>query len=206
MGAQTDAARADILAARAELDAEIIRLEAAARSAVDIPAKVRREPLKTAGLAAGAVFLVAGGPRRLFRRVKRAVVGPDEPLPKSLLPDEVEKALKKLGSDGDRVRGTLEREFADYLEEHREERQRRDPGAAVALLLTSMARPVAQQAAKRMAQQLFSPETESFQDAVKRIRERGTGAEPDRSATATLPTATSTPPAPAQGDRPNRTY
>jgi hypothetical protein len=190
VGTRTNTARADVLAARAELDAEIIRLEAAARSAVDIPAKVRREPVKTAGLAAGAVFLVAGGPQRLFRRVKRAVVGPDEPLPKSLLPDDVEKALKKLGTDGERVRGTLEREFADYLEEHREERQRRDPGAAIALLLASIARPVAQQAARRMAQQLFSPENASFQDAVQRIRERS---------------APSTPAAPSRADRSNRT-
>ncbi len=37
-------------------------------------------------------------------------------LPKSLLPDEVDKALRALGDDGTKVRGALERNFADYLE------------------------------------------------------------------------------------------
>ena len=42
MGTRTDAALAQVVAARAELDAELDRLEAAGRAAVDIPAKVRR--------------------------------------------------------------------------------------------------------------------------------------------------------------------
>ena len=117
MGARTDAARAQVVAARADLAEEVIRLEAAGRSAVDVPARIRRAPAKTAGLAAGAAFLIAGGPGRLFRRVKRAVVGPQQELPKSMLPKEVDQALRKLGPDGDKVRGTLEREFAKYLDE-----------------------------------------------------------------------------------------
>lgn len=107
MGARTDAARAEVVAARLGLRTEVDRLEASGRSAVDIPAKVRREPVKTAGLAAGAAFLVAGGPKRVLRGVRRAVLGPEPPLPKSMLPDEVEKTLRKMGSDGDRIRGTL---------------------------------------------------------------------------------------------------
>jgi hypothetical protein len=151
---------------------EIARLEAAGRSAVDIPAKVRRAPAKTAGVAAGAVFLLAGGPRRVLGRARRAVFGPDQELPKSMLPDEVEKTLRKMGSDGDKVRGTLEREFAKYLDEHRDEREKRDLGAVAAMLLSSIAKPATTQAGKRLAQQLFSPENASFRDAVQRIRER----------------------------------
>ena len=104
MGARTDAARADVVAARQDLDSELVVLEASARAAVDIPAKVRRNPVKTVGIAAGTGFVVLGGPRRLYRRAKRAVLGPPDPMPKSLLPEEIEKELRKLGSDGERVR------------------------------------------------------------------------------------------------------
>ncbi len=172
MGAQTDAARAGVVAARAELETEVQRLEAAARSAVDIPAKIRREPIKTAGLAAGVAFLVAGGPKRLFRRAKRAVVGPEADRPNSMLPEEVDKELRKLGSDGVRVRATLEKEFAKYLEEHREEREKRDLGAVAALLLATVAKPVTAQAVRRMAEQLFNPESTSFKEAVEKVRAR----------------------------------
>ncbi len=39
------------------------------------------------------------------------------PLPESMLPEEVERAVRALGSDGDRVRGALERSFAGYLDQ-----------------------------------------------------------------------------------------
>jgi len=172
VGARTDAARAEILAAREELEEEVIRLEAAGRSAVDVPAKMRENPVKTAGVAAGAAFLILGGPGRLFRRVKRAVVGPEKDLPKSILPEEVDKALRKLGDDGDKIRGTLEREFAHYLEEHKEERDNRNLGAVAAILLANVAKPLTAQAGRRLAQQLFSPEAGSFNEAVQRIRAR----------------------------------
>lgn len=183
MGAQTDAARAGVVAARAQLETEAERLEAAARSAVDIPAKIRREPIKTVGLAAGVAFLVVGGPRRLFRRAKRAIVGPEADRPKSMLPEEVDKELRKLGSDGERVRATLEREFAKYLDAHRAEREKRDLGAVAALILASVAKPITAQAVKRMSEQLLNPESTSFREAVEKVRARreagkGTAPEP----------------------------
>jgi cytidylate kinase len=172
VGARTDAARAQVVAARDDFADEVVRLEAAGRAAVDIPSKVKRAPAKTAGLAAGAAFLIAGGPKRLFRRAKRAVMGPEQELPPSMLPDEVDKALRKLGPDGDRVRGTLEREFAKYLDEHREERENRDLGAVAAILLANVAKPLTERAGRRLAQELFSPDRAGFQDAVARIRAR----------------------------------
>ena len=181
MGARTDAARAQVVAARGELAEEVIRLEAAGRSAVDVPAKIRRAPARTAGVAAGAAFLVLGGPKRLFRRVRRAVVGPERELPKSMLPKEVDQALRKLGPDGEKVRGTLEREFAKYLEEHKEERDNRDLGVVGALLLSNIAKPITERAGRRLAQELFSPDRASFQEAVERIRSRrdaGKGTDP----------------------------
>ncbi len=185
MGARTDAARAQVVAARNELGEEVTRLEAAGRSAVDVPARIRRAPARTAGIAAGAAFLIAGGPQRLFRRVKRAVVGPEQELPKSMLPEDVDKALRKMGSDGEKIRGTLEREFARYLDEHRQERENRDLGAVAAVLLANVAKPLTAQAGRRLARQLFSPDRASFQDAVDRIRaRRGAGKGPDAAAPA----------------------
>ncbi len=116
MGAATDAARQEALAARASLGEEVEQLKASARAAVDIKAKVRKSPAKAAGIAAGAAFVVAGGPKRVFRAVKRRVRGVPEPLPPSLLPDQVDKAVRALGDDGAKVRGALERGFADYLD------------------------------------------------------------------------------------------
>jgi hypothetical protein len=139
---------------------------------VDVPAKVRRNPVQTAGVAAGAAFFVLGGPGRLFRRVKRAVVGPEKELPNSILPEDVDKALRRMGEDGEKIRGTLEREFARYLEEHKEERDNRNLGAVAAVLLANIAKPLTAQAGRRLAQQLFSPEGGTFTEAVQRIRAR----------------------------------
>ena len=82
----------------------------------DVPAKVRANPAKAAGIAAGGAFLAVGGPKRLFRRAKAAITGKEEELPSELLPKDVEKALRKIGTDGSKVRGTLERDFAKYLD------------------------------------------------------------------------------------------
>lgn len=172
MGARTSAARAEVLAAREALSGEVERLEASGRAAVDIPAKVRRAPAQTAGLAAGAAFLVAGGPGRVFRRVKRAVVGPEEPLPKSMLPPEIDKRLRKMGGDGERVRGTIEREFAEYLKAHQGERDKRDIGAVLALLISGISRPLMQQASRRLAGRFFASDSDTFENAVTRIRAR----------------------------------
>lgn len=172
MGASTDAARAEVLAARDGLADEVARLEAAGRAAVDIPAKIRRDPVRTAGLAAGAAFLVVGGPKRLLRRVRRAVRGPAAEMPKSMLPKEVDRALRRLGPDGDAVRSTLEREFATYLDEHAPERRERDLGAVTAVLLSNLARPLTERAGRRLVEELFSPEGSSFGEAMERIRKR----------------------------------
>ena len=175
MGARTDAARAAVVAARTELAEEVARLEAAGRSAADVPSKVKRAPAQTAGVAAGAVFLLAGGPRRVLRGIRRAVKGPEADLPKSMLPKEVDKALKKLGDDGEKVRGTLEKEFAKYLEEHAEERRSRDLGAVAAILLANLAKPLTQRAGRQLVEQLFSPDAPSFQEQLRRVRARGAG-------------------------------
>jgi hypothetical protein len=179
VGAPTDAARTEVvaaldevLAARQGLEDEVVRLEASARAAVDIPARLRREPARVLGAAGGAAFLLLGGPKRLFRRARRAVLGPDADLPKSMLPDEVEKTLKKMGSDGDKVRGTLEKEFAKYLEKTAPERRDRDLAGVAAGILASLVKPASIRAGRQFAERLFDPDGPSFTEGLRRARTR----------------------------------
>jgi hypothetical protein len=180
MGARTDAARSEVLAARAGLDEELVRLEAAGRAAVDIPARLRREPAKVLGAAGGAAFLLLGGPKRAFQGARRAIFGKGADIPKSMLPPEVEKTLKKLGPDGEKVRGTLEREFASYLEEKAPQRRDRDLGATAAVLLGGAFKPVVERIGKQLAERALDPDGPSFAEGIRKARERartnGTGA------------------------------
>ena len=166
MAEGTDAARERVLAARAQLGDELEVLEASARAAVDIPAKIKRSPAKAAAVAGGAGFLVVGGPRRVVDGVKRAVRGPSKPLPKSMLPDEIEKTLRKLGTDGDAVRGTLERDFADYAKQAAKDRGR----GLKTLLLLSVARPVLTHGSKTAARWLFSSDEVGFGERLEQVR------------------------------------
>jgi len=180
VGEGTAAARAQVLAAREALDEELVRLEASARAAVDVPAKVRRNPVKAAGVAAGVGFMAVGGPRKLFRRAKRVVLGPEEPLPEQMLPDEIEKSLKRMGKDGVRVRGLLEREFADYLRTTEKARRDRSIPDAVTATLVVAARPFIIAAARRLAGQVFSPDAPTIQAQVDRIRARRSTSDAER--------------------------
>lgn len=142
------AALAEIRAARTGLDDEAARLKAAARSAVDVREKVRRNPGKTAGVVGGAAFVALGGPGRVVRGIRRRVFGAPAPLPPSLLPEQVEKAVRALGEDGVKVRGALERGFADYLAAAR----KKDRGVIRRALLAAglpIVRRVARDALKR---------------------------------------------------------
>jgi hypothetical protein len=163
----TDAARDRVLAARADLAEEFQVLEASGRAAVDIPAKVRRSPAKAAAVAGGLGFLALKGPQRVFGLGRRVVRGKDKPLPKTMLPEEIEKSLRKLGSDGDRVRGTLERDFAAYAAQ--KEKSRRGQRN---LLFLAVAQPILSRAARASADWLFSPDKGSFERRIAEMRAR----------------------------------
>jgi hypothetical protein len=165
-------AHAGVLAARADLEDQVDRLEAAGRAAVDVPAKVKANPAKAAGIAAGGAFLALGGPKRLFRRAKQAVTGKEAELPSELLPKDIEKALRKIGTDGSKVRGTLERDFAKYLDERAKSRKKEGLTAAVTAMLVAAARPVVIRGGKQVAERLLDPNGPSFQEQLERIRER----------------------------------
>ncbi|MCI0583278.1 MAG: hypothetical protein L0227_10395 [Chloroflexi bacterium] len=182
MGASPDAARAEVvvardevLAARVGLEDEVVRLEASARAAVDIPARLRREPVKVGGAAAGAAFLLLGGPKRILRGARRAIFGPDADLPKSMLPDEVEKTLRRMGSDGDRIRGTLEREFTKYLDATAADRRDRDLVGTASGLLSNLLKPASVRAGRAFAERLFDPDGPSFAEGLRKARARMDG-------------------------------
>ena len=180
MGTRTDAARAEVLAARQGLAEEVDRLEAAGRAAVDIPARIRREPAKLAGAAAGAAFLLAGGPGRLLRRMRG---GGKDKAGASILPDEVLRSLRKRGSDGERTKKELEKDFARSLERKDPKGQDIAIGATAATLISNILKPVTQRAGKRLAEELFDADRETASESLRKVRrDRGSGAkDADRS-------------------------
>ena len=109
-------AMAEIEAARANLTESLDRLGDATHSALDVPAKIKRNPVKTAALVGGTGFLLVGGPRKVARYVGRRIF-PQRPDPHAgILPAEIEKVLKDSGvaKDPD-VRRALNKDFAEYL-------------------------------------------------------------------------------------------
>jgi hypothetical protein len=175
VGTRTDAALAQVVAARADFDDELDRLEAAGRAAVDVPARIRKSPAKAAGIAAGGAFLALGGPKRLFRRAKRTITGKEDELPSELLPKEVDRALRKLGTDGRKVRGTLEREFANYLEARSKERKKEGLLATGAALAATALRPSAIKVGRNLAERMLNPDGPSFEEQLERLRTRRRG-------------------------------
>ena len=157
MGAETAEARKQVVAAREALGREVDELEAAARSAFDIPAKVKTHPVQTVGLGAGIVLLAAGAPRRGIRWVERKLRGgKPEPPPKSL-PKEVERAIDDLGPDAAAVRARLDREFARFLAKERKDGQlERTPQQSVLRIIEALAIPLGAQAARRLTERLFA--------------------------------------------------
>jgi hypothetical protein len=164
---EADAARDRVVAARAALGEELEVLEASARAAVDVPAKIRRNPVPFAAAAGGITFVAVGGPRRVYRAARNRIFGAAEPLPESMLPDQVEKALRELGDDGRKVRGALERDFAAYAKQ-----AQRDRARLRTLLVLTVARPILNGAAKAGVRWLFGTDDEGFQARLREIRDR----------------------------------
>jgi hypothetical protein len=104
-----------VIEARTALLAEVDGLGGSTRAALDIPAKVRRNPTKIAAGVGGLAFLLVGGPQRSARRVTRILRGGRPPTPKAVLPDEIDRLVRDLGGDTDLIRARLDREFANYL-------------------------------------------------------------------------------------------
>jgi hypothetical protein len=164
---EQDAARDRVLAARADLEAQVEQLAASGRAAVDIPARIRESPAKAAAIVGTVGFLALKGPQRIFGAVRKAIWGEPAPMPKRMLPPEVEKTLRKLGDDGDKVGAALERDFADYAKKAHKERE-----GIKSIVLLAVVRPLLGRAAKSIGDALFSPDSEGVSARLKEVRER----------------------------------
>ena len=71
MGETLAETRVEISDQRAQNERNAAELEARVRHALDIRARFRENPLVFVGVGAAVVFLVAGGPGRVFRAIKR---------------------------------------------------------------------------------------------------------------------------------------
>ena len=116
MATPTEEFRRQVIAAREALGDGLDDLTLAFRSAIDIPAKIRKNPLQTAALAGGAGFLVVGGPKKVLRaavhRIRPSTRRPHE----GLLPKDIDKVVKRKGGPrADEIETALENDFADYL-------------------------------------------------------------------------------------------
>lgn len=153
---EVEQAFAQLLAARSAFGEEIDGLTASTQAALDIPAKIRRNPVRTAALAGGAGFLLLGGPKRVLKAAGRALPGRKRDPYEGLLPDEIERVLKdsKLGRDP-RVRMAIEKDFAEYL--RRRGRAEPLPNARASLWRTydALVGPLGTVGARMLVEKLF---------------------------------------------------
>jgi hypothetical protein len=159
MADTTADARQEVADARQSAAQELDQLGVATRSALDIPAKVRRNPLRTAGLASGAAFVLLGGPRRVLKAAERRLL-PQRP-PRSLLPDEIQQTVNRLEPEQrEQVERHLERDFATYLARNHPQ----EPANARRSLWKTYDRvmgPVTARAGRELVKRLFEPAPDS---------------------------------------------
>ena len=152
-------AMAELDAARAGVAQSLDQLTSATQSALDVPAKIRRNPVKTAALVGGTGFLLVGGPRRVVRLVGRRIF-PRRPDPYAgILPPEIEKVLKDTGVAKDpEVRRALDEDFAEYLKN--KGKYQPEPNAAASFWRTfdRVAGPLGTAGARVMVQRLMEAE------------------------------------------------
>ena len=172
MGSRTDQARDEVIAARAALLGETDDLRRSALEAANLPARAREDPVRVGALTAGGLFLVLGGPRRLLRRLRRTLLG--APAPRSLLPDEIEQAVEGLGRDRETVRRHLEREFADYLEARKADREKTLLSGTLLALGGTVINAVAQRAGRELIEGfLASPRNRDGQASARQEERPG---------------------------------
>ena len=167
MASEQDAARDRVLAARADLEAQVETLQASGRAAVDIPARIRQSPAKAAAVGAAVGFMLLRGPQRLYGAVRKAIFGTPAPMPKRMLPKDIEKTLRSMGDDGEKVRGTLERDFAAYVKKAEKDRR-----GLLSVAFMAMLRPVLARGLRRAGEFLFSPSPDGYPTGLDEVRAR----------------------------------
>jgi hypothetical protein len=167
MADATAEARQEVVRARERLAAELDELGSSTRAALDIPAKVKRHPVETVGVAGGAAFLLLGGPKRVAKAAERRFFPKRANRPPRLLPKDVDKALRNLPpEERERVDAHLERDFATYLrKEHtREPANARQSAWKTYDLLVGI---VGAAAARELVKKLFAIPQETKVEAIK---------------------------------------
>ena len=150
---------AQLEVARADVAQSLDELTSATRSALDIPAKIKRNPVKTAALVGGTGFLLVGGPRRVARMVGRRIFASRPDPYAGILPPEIEKVLKDTGVAKDpEVRRALDKDFAEYLK--KKGKYEPEPNAAASFWRTfdRVAGPLGTAGARVMVQRLMEAE------------------------------------------------
>lgn len=163
------AALIELEAARMGTEGALDEMTDASKRALDLPAKVRRNPVKTAALVGGAGFLIAGGPRRLVRLALGRVRPETRDPHAGLLPPEIEKVLRDSGlAEDPEIRRALDEDFADYL--HRKGRVERDatPTSVLWRTFDQLAGPLGTAGARILVQRLMSAEKGRTADRAER--------------------------------------
>ena len=83
-----------------------------------------------------------------------------------MLPKEIDKTLRKLGGDGDKVRGALERDFASYAKQEKKDR------SGLWTLLLGAAGPFVLSGGKRASEWLFRNDEKGFEARLAQVRAR----------------------------------
>ena len=162
------AARAAVRASRLDMEEELVRLEAAARAAVDVKAKIKRNPARVAGAAAGIGFLAVGGPRKVVRRARYAVFGKPDPLPEAMLPGRDREGPQGAGPR----RGEGPRRARARLRGlRRADREAQDRRSTVLFLLLPTVRILILRFGKQFIEEVLSTRG-GFEEQLARVRAR----------------------------------
>lgn len=159
MADTTVEARREVADARQNAAEQLDQLGASARSALDFPAKIRRHPLETLGIASGAAFILLGGPRRLLRSAASRLL--PQRAPRSLLPSEIQRTVNRLEPEQrEQVERHLERDFASYLA-HTHPQEPANARRSFWQTYDRLMGPVTKAAGRELVKRLFEPAPDS---------------------------------------------
>ena len=173
MGEGSDAARAQVLAAREGAGRRARAPRGVRADGGRRPGQGPAQPGKAVGLAAGVGFLLVGGPKRVFRRAKRAVLGPPEPLPDVDAPQGDRQGHPGAGRrrregprhDRARVRGLPRADRAAAQEARL--------GAVGTILALTVIRRLFERYGQQLVDQLFSTDRAEFEEQLAKDPCRG---------------------------------
>ncbi len=158
MATSTKQAYEQVVAARRQLGHEMDELRLATRSAVDIPAKVKRNPVQTIGLIGGAGFLAVGGPKRVLKAIEHRVRPTKKDRLKGILPKDVEKVVGKHAANAEEVRQRLEQDFYDWMSKKRPQQAPATGRRSFWKTYDALIGPLGALGAKSLVERLLAPD------------------------------------------------